>query len=921
MKRKFKWANIAVCLVLTLGTLLQGGGRVFAAEPNATGPNMAETKAAEPVRPSFVLRQGDKLLLNGEEFRFVGVNAWNLATGTTKEEPSAYELNDLMKTFNEMGVTVVRFFPCSINGPDTLEPKLGEWNEEEWKQLDYVIKTAAEYRIRLIIPFVDNWSHTSASGKRAFTEWRGLENENEFYTNEAVIGDFKAFVAHLLERVNTYTGVAYKDDPTLLAWETGNELSPPPAWTAEIAAYVKSIDANHLLMDGNYGVSKQRLDDPNIDMVSNHFYGNDNYAARLKTDRDISKGKRPLVIGEFGDTSSNENTNYRTLLREAVANGTTGIMVWAIYGHSDRGGFRQHNDGFQLHYPGDTPQMKESVELLREAAFQIRGMAIPQRTVPEAPYLLSANRLDGNRVLLRWKGSMGADGYTVYRSPAAEGPWEAIATDVKETGYIHNYRDESADTGFVDRQAAADQSYYYAMSASNSSGTSGMSNTLGPVAANQVPTRNLIQNGGFEPDGGRNLLQNAGFEEGSDSWNLGSVFGVTYENAYAGTRSLKLTGGGTWESMVQEVRVTPHTSYKLSFYANLNGQALFKVLDGSWNPIVDNIWTVNTDGNWKRIEVNFESGDSDLIRIYGTDAGGTGYFDNFTLTESRDNWVWGRVFSLTQEDKYSGDYSLKLSGERSWESFTQKVAVAPDTDYLLVFHAKTDSQELLKLFDQDQFLISEYYTQPKGEWTEYKAIFNSGAHSEITVYGTDTGGTGYFDDFALYPLDENRVLPQGEVILNLNSLFLRKGETKTIEAAVLDGSGQPLPDAELQWESSEPEAVDLKANGHEAVITGRRSGWATVRASSGTLQPAEARVSVMQADTLSLIVGKTQLVKGEQTTVEVRASLADGTPVPVDPSAVRFASSDEAVAHVVDGQLIAGMKARLRSSPRLRSTA
>ena len=45
---------------------------------------------------------------------------------------------------------------------------------------------------------------------------------------------------------------AYKDDPTILAWETGNELYYPSlSWTLDLATYIKQdIGAQQLVMDG-----------------------------------------------------------------------------------------------------------------------------------------------------------------------------------------------------------------------------------------------------------------------------------------------------------------------------------------------------------------------------------------------------------------------------------------------------------------------------------------------------------------------------------------------------------------------------------------------------------------------------------------------------------------------------------------------
>lgn len=75
---------------------------------------------------------------------------------------------------------------------------------------------------------------------------------------------YKDYITQYLNHINAYTGVRLGDDPTILAWETGNELGgyflgdaagpPPRVWTDEIARHIKSLSRRTLVADGTDGL-------------------------------------------------------------------------------------------------------------------------------------------------------------------------------------------------------------------------------------------------------------------------------------------------------------------------------------------------------------------------------------------------------------------------------------------------------------------------------------------------------------------------------------------------------------------------------------------------------------------------------------------------------------------------------------------
>ena len=115
--------------------------------------------------------------------------------------------------------------------------------------------------------------------------WRG-KRASQFFTDPQLIQDFKDVLKFMLLRKNTINGIVYKDDVTILAWQTGNELggwggpSPPASWTIEMANYIKGIAPDNLVADGSFGALNARGEDrfraealrhPNVDMFSNHY--------------------------------------------------------------------------------------------------------------------------------------------------------------------------------------------------------------------------------------------------------------------------------------------------------------------------------------------------------------------------------------------------------------------------------------------------------------------------------------------------------------------------------------------------------------------------------------------------------------------------------------------------------------------------
>ncbi|PKA66572.1 Mannan endo-1,4-beta-mannosidase 1 [Apostasia shenzhenica] len=216
----------------------------------------------------FITARGYHFVLDGNPFFANGFNAYWLMNVASDPSQRA-KVSEAFREASGNGLTVARTWAFSDGGSNALQYSPGSYNEQMFKGLDFVISEARRYGIRLILSFVNNYENFG--GKHQYVQWgrnqgQNIGSDDGFFTNDVVKRYYKNHVKTVLTRYNTLTGVAYKDDPTIFAWELMNEPRCPSdmsgrtiqAWVTEMAAHVKSIDKNHLLeagLEGFYGPS------------------------------------------------------------------------------------------------------------------------------------------------------------------------------------------------------------------------------------------------------------------------------------------------------------------------------------------------------------------------------------------------------------------------------------------------------------------------------------------------------------------------------------------------------------------------------------------------------------------------------------------------------------------------------------------
>ncbi|KAJ0039782.1 hypothetical protein Pint_28330 [Pistacia integerrima] len=324
----------------------------------------------------FVRNRGVHFLLNGNPYYANGFNAYWLMY--IASDPS--QRSKVSTAFHEAtshGLTVARTWAFSDGGYRPLQYSPGAYNEQMFKGLDFVIAEARRHGIKLILSLANNYE--SFGGKKQYVNWarsqgQYLTSDDDFFRNPVVKGYYKNHIKTVLNRYNSFTGIHYKDDPTIMAWELMNEprcTSDPSgrtiqAWIMEMASYVKSIDRNHLLevgLEGFYGQStpqRKRLNPnldigtdfiannriPGIDFATVHSYpdqwlsdSNDQYQLSFLNNWLNSHMqdaqyilRKPILVTEFG--KSWKDPGYNTYQRDLLFK----TVYYHIYLSAKRGG-------------------------------------------------------------------------------------------------------------------------------------------------------------------------------------------------------------------------------------------------------------------------------------------------------------------------------------------------------------------------------------------------------------------------------------------------------------------------------------------------------------------------------------------------------------------------------------------------------
>ncbi|KAK4394317.1 Mannan endo-1,4-beta-mannosidase 7 [Sesamum angolense] len=399
----------------------------------------------------FIRTRGIHFFLNGTPFYANGFNAYWLMY--LASDPSQRpKVSAAFRQAAAHGLTVARTWAFSDGGYRPLQYSPGSYNEQMFKGLDFVVADARRHGIKLILSLANNYD--SFGGKKQYVNWarsRGqyLTSDDDFFRNSVVKGFYKNHIRSVLNRYNTITGVVYKNDPTIMAWELMNEprcTSDPSgrtiqAWIMEMASYVKSIDRNHLLeigLEGFYGqsssnwrtnlnpgfnigtdfIANNRI--PAIDFATVHSYP-DQWLSSSDDQKQLSflsnwldaqfNLHKPLLITEFGKSWRDPgfspyerdtlfNTVYSKIYASARRGGAAaGGLFWQLLAE----GMDSFRDGYEIILDENSStanviaQQAHKLYQIRKIFSRMRNSAMWRRgRARRAPWLAAGNK--GKRI-------------------------------------------------------------------------------------------------------------------------------------------------------------------------------------------------------------------------------------------------------------------------------------------------------------------------------------------------------------------------------------------------------------------------------------------------------------------------------------------------------------------------------------------
>lgn len=302
-----------------------------------------------------VTRTGSQLYLNGNPYKFTGLNVYNANSRSNCSYSMGNNDSVLGDSLTNMGSGKEAFRAWFF------QPLATSGGTRDWAAFDHTLSVAAAKGYKVIATLGNQWGNQCDGSPDATSGYRNEAwYQTGYYqtTNPQGTTNYKSFVYETVYR--------YRNDDTILAWELLNEPqagisnsnrscsstcnASMKAWAADMAWMIDWLDPSTLISIGVHGEGqagaqgaafKDLHSVSQVDLCSYHDYEqpsvavpNDGFnllATRISQCNELSK---PLFVGEVGirlSTAGSQSTRATWLTNKLSAQqalGVDGHLSW-----------------------------------------------------------------------------------------------------------------------------------------------------------------------------------------------------------------------------------------------------------------------------------------------------------------------------------------------------------------------------------------------------------------------------------------------------------------------------------------------------------------------------------------------------------------------------------------------------------------
>ena len=200
-----------------------------------------------------------------------GANVYWLRYSLLGNEQERERVEVTLDAMHSLGLDVVRTWAFMDGDEESfdgraMQPREGVFNEKAFVGLDQLLVMCAKRRIRVILTLTNFWP--DYGGIQRYVEWAraagdlSVYRREDFFSSPRCSYSFERFVRALVTRVNSVSGIAYKDDPVIFSYQLINEPRLAGSttsdtfdeWATRAAAFIKQLDdSRHLVSCGTEG--------------------------------------------------------------------------------------------------------------------------------------------------------------------------------------------------------------------------------------------------------------------------------------------------------------------------------------------------------------------------------------------------------------------------------------------------------------------------------------------------------------------------------------------------------------------------------------------------------------------------------------------------------------------------------------------